>query len=99
MDELRGKARNGVRQMKRLDWLFRRKAKATRGARFSGSEAEQIEAWLRSANTDREAMGKLLEFVDESLAHVPSRLNFHIVGQRVPLQRRGWRSSKSRTTS
>ncbi len=31
-------------QMKFFDWLFRRKAKSPRGARFSGSEAEQIEA-------------------------------------------------------
>ncbi|MFN5999706.1 MAG: FHA domain-containing protein [Paracoccaceae bacterium] len=30
--------------MKFFDWLFRRNSKASRGARFSGSEAEQIEA-------------------------------------------------------
>lgn len=30
--------------MKFFDWLFRRKSKASRGARFPGSEAEQIEA-------------------------------------------------------
>ncbi|WP_128514661.1 FHA domain-containing protein [Tabrizicola thermarum] len=30
--------------MKFFDWLFRRKAKASRAARFDGSEAEQIEA-------------------------------------------------------
>lgn len=30
--------------MKIFDWLFRRKPKSSRGARFTGSEAEQIEA-------------------------------------------------------
>lgn len=30
--------------MKLFDWLFRRKTKSPRGARFTGSEAEQIEA-------------------------------------------------------
>jgi len=39
-----GLTRDGVRQMKFFDWLFRRQSKSSRGARFNGSEAEQIEA-------------------------------------------------------
>ena len=37
--------------MKLFDWLFRRKAKSARGARFNGSEAEQIEATKAAIET------------------------------------------------
>ncbi len=46
-----GLTRDGVRQMKFFDWLFRRQAKPARGARFDGSEAEQIEATKAAIET------------------------------------------------
>jgi hypothetical protein len=60
--------REGVQQMKLFDWLFRRKPRVGRSARFSGSEAEQISATRAAidavAKGDGPAAGRFPKLAD-----------------------------------
>ena len=65
--------------MKFFDWLFRRQAKPARGARFDGSEAEQIEATKAAIDTVARGNGpaagrfpKLSDGAPEVLTRTPN---------------------------
>lgn len=87
MDEPRGSP-DGVLEMKFFDWLFRRQTKSSRGARFNGSEAEQIEATRAAiesvAKGNGPAAGRFPKLSDGSPEVLTQTANSAVVAKEGP---------------
>ena len=74
--------------MKFFDWLFRRQAKSARGARFNGSEAEQIEATKAAIETvargNGPAAGRFPKLTDGTPEVLTQTANSAVVAKEGP---------------
>ncbi len=77
--------------MKFFDWLFRRNAKASRGARFAGSEAEQIKATKAAiesvAKGNGPAAGRFPKLADGAPEVLTQTANSAVVAKEGPTPR------------